>query len=117
MSPLTELVTEFELNVRAQADAIARGDSKSGNKYAKKYIEAFEELRRHGDAGRAALLPLLSHYRSEVRVMSAAYLLRYRTEDAKAVLEREASGKGLTAFAAGQALRRWEEGSWSLDPV
>ena len=30
-------------------------------------------------------------------------------------LEKIASGKGLIAFEASEALKRWEEGTWSLD--
>nr|WP_255428434.1 DUF2019 domain-containing protein [Corallococcus sp. AB038B] len=66
--------------------------------------------------GRDALLVLLKHERMDVRVMAAAHLLRYRTAEAKAVLEEAAKGKGLVPFEAGQALKRWEEGTWALDP-
>nr|WP_160174483.1 hypothetical protein [Archangium violaceum] len=48
--------------------------------------------------------------------MSAdALLLRHRTAEAKAVLEEAAKGKGLVPFEASEALKRWEEGTWSLD--
>ncbi|MCP3137437.1 DUF2019 domain-containing protein [Pyxidicoccus xibeiensis] len=74
------------------------------------------KLLAHGNAGRNALLVLLKHERMDVRVMAAAHLLRYRTAEAKAVLEEAAKGKGLVPFEAGQALKRWEEGTWALDP-
>jgi hypothetical protein len=48
--------------------------------------------------------------------MAAAHLLRYRTAEAKAVLEEVAKGEGLVSFKAEQALKRWEEGTWALDP-
>lgn|GEM_PF-3435773 len=48
--------------------------------------------------------------------MAAAHLLRYRTDEAKAVLEEAAKGQGLIPFGAQQALKRWEEGTWALDP-
>ena len=54
--------------------------------------------------------------RMDVRVMAAAHLLRYRTAEAKAVLEEAAKGQGLVPFEAGEALKRWEEGTWALDP-
>jgi hypothetical protein len=41
---------------------------------------------------------------------------RYRTAEAKAVLEEVAKGEGLVSFKTGQALKRWEEGTWALDP-
>ena len=113
---LEELVEKFALNVAAQTDAIWRGDAKTGNKHAKKYGAAVDKLLAHGNAGRDALLVLLKHERMDVRVMAAAHLLRYRTTEAKAVLEEAAKGQGLVPFEAGQALKRWEEGTWALDP-
>jgi hypothetical protein len=32
------------------------------------------------------------------------------------VLQEIAKGEGLAAFEAGEALKRWEEGTWALDP-
>lgn len=114
---LDDLVGEFASCVERQSEAIAKGDSTSGNKYAKRYVAAFEKLRARGDIGRNALAKLLSDERPEVRVMAAAYLLRHCNERAKAVLESEAAGKGLVAFGAAQALQRWKDGTWALDPV
>jgi hypothetical protein len=113
---LEELVEQFAQNVAAQTDAIWRGDARTGNKHARKYGAAFDKLREHGDAGRDALAVLFQHPRMDVRVMAAAHLLRYRTGEAKAVLEEAAKGEGLVPFGAQQALLRWEEGTWALDP-
>lgn len=113
---LQELVVEFAENVAAQTDAIFRGDAKTGNKHAKKYVAAFAKLRSHGDTGRDALLVLFKHPRMDVRVAAAAYLLRHRTVEARAVLREIAKGEGLAAFEASEALKRWEEGVWALDP-
>ncbi|MBZ4414950.1 DUF2019 domain-containing protein [Myxococcus sp. RHSTA-1-4] len=113
---LDALVEQFAENVAAQTDAIWRGDAKAGNKHARRYISAFDKLRAHGDAGREALTALFSHPRMDVRVMAAAHLLRYRTKEATAVLQEAAKGEGFVPFKAGQALRRWEEGTWALDP-
>jgi hypothetical protein len=114
---LEELVEQFAENVAAQTDAIWRGDAKTGNKHAKRYGAAFDKLRTHGDAGRDALAALLKHPRLDVRVTAAACLLRHCTEEAKAVLEEAAKGEGLVPFEAQQALQRWEEGTWALDPA
>ncbi|MBZ4374640.1 HEAT repeat domain-containing protein [Corallococcus sp. AS-1-6] len=111
------LVDEFASHVEAQTDAIFRGDSKTGNKHAKKYQAAMRKLREIGDEGREALTALLKHPRMDVRVAAAAYLLRYRTDEAKAVLEHAAGGEGLAAFEASEVLKRWEEGAWNLDPA
>jgi len=113
---LEKLVEQFALNVAAQTEAIFRGDAKTGNKHARKYGAAVDQLLAHGNAGRDALLVLLQHERMDVRVMAAAHLLRYRTAEAKAVLEEAAKGTGLVPFEAEQALKRWEEGTWALDP-
>jgi hypothetical protein len=32
-------------------------------------------------------------------------------------VEAIARGEGLAAFAASEALERWDEGSWALDPA
>lgn len=113
---LEKLVEQFAENVAAQTDAIWQGDARTGNKHAKKYIVAFDKLRAHGDAGRDALAALFHHPRMDVRVAAAAYLLRYKTTEARAVLEEAAKGQGMVPFEAGQALLRWEEGTWALDP-
>ncbi|WNG51604.1 DUF2019 domain-containing protein [Archangium minus] len=112
---LEELVEQFALNVAAQTEAIWRGDAKTGNKHARKYGAAVDKLLAHGDTGRDALLVLLKHERMDVRVMAAAHLLRYKTAEAKAVLEEAAKGQGLVPFEAQQALKRWEDGTWALD--
>jgi hypothetical protein len=116
MREFEDLVREFAENVAAQTDAIGRGDAKTGNKHAKRYIRAFETLRSYGDAGRDALVALMFEGSDDVRSMAATYLLRYRHDDARRVLEELARGVGLVAFEAGEALKRWDEGAWELDP-
>ncbi len=114
---LGELVEAFAHHTAAQTDAIFRGDAKTGNKHASKRIAAFKKLRAHGDSGRDALTVLFNHPRMDVRVMAAAYLLRHRTAEAKSVLVEISKGEGLAAFGASEALKRWEEGVWALDPA
>jgi hypothetical protein len=113
---LKEFVDEVAENVAAQTDAIRRGDAKTGNKHASRYTAALMKLRSAGDAGRDALAVLLKHPRQDVRVMAAAFLLRYRTAESKAVLEAAASGDGISAIGAIMTLKRWEDGTWNLDP-
>jgi hypothetical protein len=113
---LEELVEEFTENVAAQTEAIKRGDARTGNKHANRYIAALKTLRSAGDAGRNALAVLLQHPRPDVRVKVAAFLLRYRTAEAKAVLEAAARGDGMAAIGATMTLKHWEEGTWNLDP-
>lgn len=111
------LVTEFADCVAAQTRCIEEGDAETGNKYAKRYVAAFEKLRGFGSVGRDALSVLFQDERTEVRAMAAAFLLRHCEDRAKAVLKQIAQGSGLTAFGASQALRRWDEGTWALDPA
>ncbi|WP_425437585.1 DUF2019 domain-containing protein [Melittangium boletus] len=113
---LDQLVEVFAQSTVAQTDAIFRGDSKTGNRHAKKRIAAFKALCSHGNPGRDALAVLFSHSRMDVRVMAASYLLRHRTAEARAVLTDVAKGEGLAAFGASESLKRWEEGTWTLDP-
>ncbi|RKH13672.1 DUF2019 domain-containing protein [Corallococcus sp. CA053C] len=116
VTKMEKLVEAFAQNVEAQTEAIWRGDAKTGNKHADRYIAALKKLRAHGDAGRDALATLLSHPRMDVRTTAAAVLLRYKTKEAKAVLEEAAKGKGLIPFEAQEALKRWADGTWALDP-
>ena len=113
---LEKLVEAFAQHAAAQTDAISRGDAKTGNKHARQVNATFDKLCAHGNAGRDALAALFTHPRMDVRVKAAAFLLRHRTEEAKAVLREAAEGKGLVSFAASESLKRWEEGTWALDP-
>jgi len=110
-------VQDFADSVIQQTEAIQRGDHRTANKYAKRYIAAFGKIRTIGNAGRDALASLLTHSRGDVRVMAATFLLRHRTEDALEVLRAEATGEGIVAFGASEAIKRWEEGTWTIDPL
>jgi hypothetical protein len=109
-----KLVEEFAACVVAQEAEIERGHA--GNKYARRYIAAFESLRAHGDPGREALAVLLDHTSPNVRVTAAAFLLRYCELKARRVLKAEAKGTGISAIGAEQTLLNWKNGTWALDP-
>ena len=117
MTRVEKLIQQFADHVTAQTDAIRRGDPKTGNQHAKQYLRAIKALQDLGDQGRDALVPLMYAGRDDVRAMAAAFLLRHRHEEARRVLEDLACGEGLVAFGAGEALKRWEEGTWQLDPA
>jgi len=112
---LEELVEAFAHHGAAQTDAIFRGDARTGNKHARMRYATFDKLRARGDVGRDALAVLFKHPRMDVRAMAAAYLLRHRSEEARAVLVEISKGEGFAAFMASEALKRWEEGVWALD--
>lgn len=113
---IEKLVESFAHHAAAQTDAIFKGDAKTGNRHVKQVIAAFDKLCAHGNVGRDALTVLFTHPRMDVRVKAAAFLLRHRTEEAQAVLRTAAAGEGLAALSATEALKRWEEGTWALDP-
>jgi len=48
--------------------------------------------------------------------MAAVFLLRYKTADALAVLRELSKKRGIIGFEASEAIKRWEEGTWQLDP-
>jgi hypothetical protein len=112
-----KLIEAFAYHVEAQTREIFNGDARTGNKHAKKAIAAFNKLCAHGDAGRDALAVLFRHPSMDVRTSAAAFLLRHRTAEAKAVLEEAAKGEGFIPWSASETLKRWEEGTWALDPA
>jgi hypothetical protein len=113
---IEKFVEVFKENVIKQNSAISEGRYTEGNKAAKKYIKAFKSMvEAHGDEGREELSKLLSDKDDGVRAMAAAFLLRYKTAEAEAVLTEISAGSGMISFGAGETLKRWAEGTWSLD--
>ena len=111
---INELVARFAEYIVKQEEA---SDSNEGNKYARIYINSFEELTdRYGDKGRDALSVLLEDEDPRIRCTTAAFLLRYKHKEAVEVLEKLAMGEGMSALAAKCSLDNWEEGIWELDP-
>jgi hypothetical protein len=111
-----DLVRQFAETVVAQDACLERGDAKTGNKHARRRFATFGKLRGMGDSGREALAVLLQDPRLNVRTTAAAYLLRYKTAEALAVLREAAKGRGMIAFESSEAIKRWEDGTWQLDP-
>lgn len=111
-----DLVRQFAESVVAQDACLERGDATTGNRHARRRFAAFRKLRAMGDSGREALAELLRDPRPNVRTSAAAFLLRYKTAEALAVLREASKGTGLIAFESGEAIKRWEEGTWQLDP-
>src|SRR5438477_647903 len=105
MKSVERLAAEFAEHVAAQTEAIRKGDAKTGNKHARRYIRVFTDLRSIGDAGRNALMPLMYDRRDDVRGIAAAFLLRHCTEEARRVLEELSTGQGMVAFGAAETLK------------
>ena len=114
---INRLINIFEKNVIIQNDAIWKdADAKKGNKAAKKYIAAYREIREIGDEAREEFSRLLDHENPDVRSSAAAFLLRYCTDRAMKVLKEVSKMEGIVGFEASQAIQRWEDGEWELDP-
>lgn len=112
-----KFVDKFAESVIQQTEAIRQRDPRTGNKHARQRLSAFLKLRALGDEGRDALVPLMAHPRADVRAMAACFLLRHKTELALSVLRQVAGeNSGLAGFGASEAIKRWEEGTWQLDP-
>jgi len=111
---IPELVDDFVKHFLAQNEAIDHGDVSAGNRHARGINAAWDALiDQYGDAGRDGLAPLLKHPRADVRVLAAAFLLRYKTEEATRVLNEAAAADNL---AAEVTLKNWRNGTWELDP-
>lgn len=113
---MMRLVSMFAENAIAQKHAIMAGNARLSNKCANKCLSSFVALRTLGNEGREALSTLFNHEQPAVRSMSAAFLLRYKTNEALQILEAMAHGQGLVAFEARETIKRWNEGAWNLDP-
>jgi hypothetical protein len=103
--------SQFANAVIGQNIAIEKHDAETGNKFAKKYIEASDALINAGNEGIEAFASLLSDDRVAVRAMAASYLLPFRTNEALLVLREAANGEGITALGAFMTLKRWEGSS------
>lgn len=115
LTKIDKLVNVFISGVIQQTESLKNGEN--GNEFAKKYIKAFRELKKIGDAGREALVPFLLHERDDVRGTIAAYLLRYKHSEAMNVLQELSKKPGFDGFAARETIKRWNEGVWELDKV
>jgi hypothetical protein len=113
---LEQCVEIFAKNVASQSEAIMEGNSKKGNRDAKRYISAFQTLRQYGNEGLEALTVLLRHSRPDVRGAAACFLLRCQTQESLTVLKEVAQLGGLAGFEAQECMKRWDEGTWQLDP-
>jgi hypothetical protein len=88
-----------------------------GNRHAEVCLAAFLQLtRRFGDRGREALASLFTHSWPRVRVVAAAFLLRYKHAEAMQLLEDMSKEPGMVGFGAERSIYNWNNGYWELDP-
>jgi hypothetical protein len=113
---LEEYVNIFIENIVLQNEYVSKNNPKDGNKAAKKYIEAFKKIvEKYNDSGRERLSAELSNSNKHVKAMTAAFLLRYKQKESMDVLIELSRENTMLGFAAGETIKRWNEGSWTLD--
>ena len=110
-----KLINDFSFYVIKQNEMIREGNWKEGNKYAKKYIKCYEEIKKLGEDAKRKMLILLEHENDSVKTMAATFLLRTYTDKALQILNQISKRKDIIGFEAKQAIERWEEGTWNLD--
>jgi hypothetical protein len=105
------LTTLFSDSAVARADAIERALPELGNKHFKLMDNVYRELRGRGIDGQAALLALLDHGSSEVRLNAASLALEFSPSLAEPVLQSLAQLDGLVGYDAAGVLEQWKKGA------
>ena len=96
-------------------EAVMAGDSKQARKQSKILVKKWESICEIGYEAKEVLAQQLHHPNPSARSAVAAFLLKFRHEEAMAVLKELAKGDGLVPFQCQEAIKRWEEGTWSLE--
>lgn len=112
---------EMSRLVEAFAESIVKQDlsatAPEGNRHAEDCLVAFLQLtQRFGDRGREALARLFTHSWPRVRVVAAAFLLRYKHAEAMQLLEEMSTLPGMVGLGAERSIYNWNNGYWELDP-
>lgn len=106
------LEQEFVRLTTLRSQALARNDSRSGNRYYDKLYKLKGTIRQLPNRGEALLKRVLDSLRDgEVRVMAAAYLLAVDEGTAFRELEAVAAEEsGLVSMNAEMTLKEWKAG-------
>ena len=115
---MQSLVDEFAYHLIKQDECISNLDSKTGNQHALQRNGCFMRLIEWGDEGRECLAQLLEYENPSVRCTAVAFLLRYKHDEAMAVLHDLAGQDelGIICFGAKCSIKNWHTGDWELDP-
>jgi hypothetical protein len=103
------------LRILKHYEASLIGDWRTANKNAAIIGKTVKKLRSLGDEGRETLLSQSESEELSISAMAAVYSLKYAPEKSLSVLNRIAKEPGLIGFEAGQAILRWNEGTWKLE--
>jgi Domain of unknown function (DUF2019) len=107
-----KIVAEFESFCIKNDTAAQALNPKLANKYAKKIINCYLQLKELGKTNE--LSKLLKSENENVRVWAATHTLPTNEVEAKQVLHELAAKPGLNAFSAEMTLRQWEKGNLKL---
>ena len=107
-----KIVSDFE-NFCIQNDIAAQAlNPKLANKYAKKIINCYLQLKELGKTNE--LSRLLNSENENVCLWAATHALPTNEAEAKQVLQQLAVKSGLNAFSAEMTLSEWEKGNLKL---
>lgn len=119
---MTDEADDAEMSrlVAVFAESIIRQDRSAtapeGNRHADVCLAAFKQLtQRFGDRGREELASLFTHSWPRVRVLAAAFLLRYKHAEAMQLLEEMSNEPGMVGLGAERAIYNWNNRYWELD--
>lgn len=112
---LERILRRFEVAAKAHYAALEAMNSEEAEHQARIIAQLFARIVSTGDQGRQGLLFLALSPDKAVCGMAAVYSLRYRPEQALAVLRKLAKEGGLMGFRASVAIQRWEAGEWDID--
>jgi hypothetical protein len=109
---VAKIVSDFE-KYCIQNDVAGQSlNPKLANKYAKKIINCYLQLRELGKI--SELSSLLNSENENVRLWAATHTLRTNEAEAKRILHDLAGKSGLNAFSAEMTLSEWEKGNLKL---
>jgi hypothetical protein len=112
---LFDIVAELIDAAHKQDEAVMAGDGKAARKYGNLLCDRWSEVKDLGNEAKDELAKHLRHPDPSVRSTVAVFLLKHRHDEAMSVLNELAQGEGLGAFECQEAIKRWEEGNWSLE--
>ncbi len=112
---LAKLAEELAHSAIEQDEAILAGDIQASRRYGNRLVSRWQRIQRLGDAAKEELSKFLDHPNASARLAAAAFLLKFKHDEAMAVLRDLAKGEGLVSFSAQECIKRWEEGTWDLD--
>ena len=114
---LSELVLSFAQAAAYHYEATQAGRRRDINRAADTLDSVYRRIKSYGDVGKTALLKLLDSENLAVSSMAAAYCMHFAPQECKRVFERVVKDPGILGLEAKYALKRFEDGSWQIEPA